>query len=108
VKACVIALVLLAACAKPAPVAVPPESEQSVVLLPTEQLAPSFVAQQKLSGRYGEREFSLDVVVQLAQGKLVLVGLTPFGTRASSYEGLFGAGRPDRARPTPNEARDGR
>jgi hypothetical protein len=79
-------LFLCAACARPTPVPVPAQSAHNVVLLPTEQLAPSFVAQQKLSGRYGEREFSLDVVVQLAQGKLTLVGLTPFGTRAFVLE----------------------
>jgi hypothetical protein len=86
VKARVLAVLLCAACARPTPVLVPAQSAQSVVLLPTEMLAPSFVAQQKLSGRYGEREFSLDVVVQLAQGKLTLVGLTPFGTRAFVLE----------------------
>jgi hypothetical protein len=76
------ALLACLACAHPRPVTLPEDRSASVILVPTGQLAPSFVAQQKLHGRYGEREFSLDVVVQLAQGKLTLVGLTPFGTRA--------------------------
>ena len=70
------------ACAHPKPVTVPADRNASVILIPTQGLSPNFVAQQKLHGRYGEREFSLDAVVQLAQGKLTLIGLTPFGTRA--------------------------
>ncbi len=70
------------ACAHPKPVSVPQDRSASVILVPTGELAPSFVAQQRLHGHYGEREFTLDVVVQLAEGKLTLIGLTPFGTRA--------------------------
>jgi hypothetical protein len=70
------------ACAHPHPAPPPPDRSASVILIPTQGLTPHFVAQQKLNGRYGEREFSLDVVMQVAQGKLTLIGLTPFGTRA--------------------------
>jgi hypothetical protein len=76
-------LLLVLGCggAKPQPV-VPGHGQDTVVLLPSQSLGPSFVAQQRLHGKYGEKEFTLDVVVQLAQGKLTIVGLTPFGTRA--------------------------
>ena len=75
-------LLTLWGCAHPTPVAVPADRSASVILVPTGELAPNFVAQQRLHGRYGEREFTLDVVVQLAEGKLTLIGLTPVGTRA--------------------------
>ncbi len=48
----------------------------------SEKLGAPFLVQQHLRGRYGEHKLSLDVVVQLAGGRLTLVGLTPFGSRA--------------------------
>lgn len=80
-------LLVLLGCGGAQTVALPPQDPAStVVLLPTEELGQSFMAQQKLEGRYGERDFSLDVVLQLVSGKLTLVGLTPFGTRAFVLE----------------------
>jgi hypothetical protein len=55
-------------------------------LAPSETLGRPFVVQQSLRGSYEEHDISLDVVVQLANGKLTLVGLTPFGSRAFVLE----------------------
>jgi hypothetical protein len=79
-------LLSLTACGGSRPQANAPQGEPAVVLVPSERLAPPFVVQQKLTGRHGERDFSLDVVVQLSRGKLTLMGLTPFGSRAFVLE----------------------
>jgi hypothetical protein len=79
-------LVLFVGCAHPTPVAVPAHPAHTVVLKPTAELGRSFMAQQRLTGRYGDKEFAMDVVLQLAGGKLTLIGLTPFGTRAFVLE----------------------
>lgn len=73
-----LALALVACASRP--------SAQLGGLTPSHELAPPFVVQQKLHGRHGERALSLDVVVQLSAGKLTLVGLTPFGSRAFVLE----------------------
>jgi hypothetical protein len=72
-----------------------PRSEQATVpayslagvLVPTEQIhvAP-FVVQQRIKGLYRGGEVSIDCVVQWKDGKLTVLGLTPFGTRAFSIE----------------------
>lgn len=41
-----------------------------------------FLTRQALVGRYGEREFRGEVVVQKVGDKVTLVGMTPFGTKA--------------------------
>jgi len=56
------------------------------LLVPTSELGPPFVVQQRLKGQYGTRDTTLDCVVQLADDKLTVVGLTPFGTRAFVVE----------------------
>jgi hypothetical protein len=86
VKRLLLTLLLAVGCARPQPVTVPSQPANTVVLLPTEQLGKGFMAQQRLSGKYGDKEFAVDMVLQLAGGKLTLVGLTPFGTRAFVLE----------------------
>lgn len=85
-KRLVVTLLLVAGCAHPKPVPVPSAPANTVVLLPTQQLGKGFMAQQRLSGKYGDKEFAVDMVLQLAGEKLTLVGLTPFGTRAFVLE----------------------
>ncbi|MFT3921055.1 MAG: DUF3261 domain-containing protein [Myxococcales bacterium] len=63
-----------------------PAREYPGYLAPSGTLGRPFVVQQSLRGTYGEHDLSLDVVVQLANGKLTLVGLTPFGSRAFVLE----------------------
>ncbi len=63
-----------------------PAREYPGYLASTELLKPSFMLRQRLRGSYQDHDLSLDVVVQLAQGKLTLVGLTPFGSRAFVLE----------------------
>lgn len=41
-----------------------------------------FLTRQALVGRYGEREFHGEVVVQKKGGALTLIGVTPFGAKA--------------------------
>ena len=41
-----------------------------------------FMTRQALVGRYGEREFHGEVVVQKVGDKVTLIGVTPFGTKA--------------------------
>jgi Protein of unknown function (DUF3261) len=47
---------------------------------------PPFVLEQRLRGRYGEREVDAHVVLQWHEGLLRLVGLAPFGARAFVVE----------------------
>jgi len=63
-----------------------PAREYPGYLESSETLGRPFVVQQTLEGTYNGKDISLDVVVQLAQGKLTLVGLTPFGSRAFVLE----------------------
>ena len=51
-------------------------------LISTAELHGDFMARQKLSGRFGEREFAFEAVLQLSGGTLTVLGLTPFGTKA--------------------------
>lgn len=41
-----------------------------------------FLTRQALVGRYGEREFHGEVVVQKVGGAITLIGVTPFGAKA--------------------------
>lgn len=70
---------------KPRPKAAPAYA-MTGVLLPTSELAPPFQLQQRIQGVYEGREVSIDCVVQLDRGKLTVVGLTPFSTRAFVIE----------------------
>jgi hypothetical protein len=51
-------------------------------LIDTSEMGASFMARQKLAGRFGEQEFRFEAVLQLHGGKLTVLGLTPFGTKA--------------------------
>lgn len=64
----------------------PPSHAHYGALVPTGDLGPPFVVEQTLSGQYGTQDIKLDCVVQLQKGKLTLLGLTPFGTRAFLIE----------------------
>jgi Protein of unknown function (DUF3261) len=75
-------LCLVAACggARPPPAA-------PVTLQPLAADArPPFVLEQRLHGRYGEREVDAHVVLQWHEGVLRLIGLAPFGARAFVVE----------------------
>ncbi len=51
-------------------------------LVRSERLAPSMLLRQRLHGKFGARQFDVDCVLQVVHGKLTIVGLTPFGSRA--------------------------
>jgi hypothetical protein len=51
-------------------------------LISTAEMGDDFLARQKLEGRFGEREFAFQAVLQLHEGTLTVLGLTPFGTKA--------------------------
>lgn len=51
-------------------------------LIPTQELEGQFMARQKLKIVFEEREFEFGAVLQIAEGKLTVLGLTPFGTKA--------------------------
>lgn len=55
-------------------------------LISTEALTQDFLARQKLEGKFGEREFKFEAVLQLRGGTLTVLGLTPFGTKAFVLE----------------------
>ena len=85
--ATLLSLLLVSACSRvDKPHSQVPAHAVAGVLLPTEQLGPSFVVEQRLHGNYEKREITLDCVVQLVEGTLTIVGLTPFGTRAFVIE----------------------
>ncbi|HVZ33786.1 MAG TPA: DUF3261 domain-containing protein [Polyangiaceae bacterium] len=80
-------LLLASACgARQKPESALPAHTAAGVLLPTDDLGPPFMVEQRLHGHYGERDVSLDCVVQLQEGTLTVVGLTPFGSRAFVIE----------------------
>jgi hypothetical protein len=78
---------LLLACSHPKPPEspVPPYALRGV-LRPTGELSPPFTVQQRIHGKYAGGDATIDCVVQLQNGKLTVVGLTPFGTRAFVIE----------------------
>lgn len=51
-------------------------------LIDTQDMGPDFLARQKLKGSFGERDFAFEAVMQLRDGTLTVLGLTPFGTKA--------------------------
>jgi len=99
-----IALVLLLAGCRPGDPASDPEStsQAAVVedpgqgpatapgypgaLISTDAMTRDFMARQQLEGTFGEREFKFDAVLQLRNGTLTVLGLTPFGTKAFVLE----------------------
>lgn len=84
---CIVLLTLgFTACAHPKRVSQVPAYDLRGVLVSTEGLGPPFVVQQRIQGRYQGGDASMDCVVQLSGGKLTVLGLTPFGTRAFVIE----------------------
>lgn len=55
-------------------------------LISTELLTRDFLARQQLAGKFGDREFKFEAVLQLRDGTLTVLGLTPFGTKAFVLE----------------------
>lgn len=55
-------------------------------LISTDAMTRDFLARQQLSGKFGEREFKFEAVLQLRNGTLTVLGLTPFGTKAFVLE----------------------
>jgi hypothetical protein len=51
-------------------------------LISTADMGADFLARQKLKGTFREQEFAFEAVLQLHGGKLTVLGLTPFGTKA--------------------------
>jgi hypothetical protein len=81
-----LSLFAAAACGPKPPPASAPAYELAGVLLPTSELAPPFQIRQRIHGKYQGRDVTIDCVVVLDQGKLSVVGLTPFSTRAFVIE----------------------
>ena len=60
----------------------PPAPDQGR-LVPTEQMQGAFLLRQRIVARFRDRTVpALDAALQLHEGELSLLGLTPFGTRA--------------------------
>lgn len=55
-------------------------------LISTEAMTQDFLARQRLEGKFGDREFKFDAVLQFRDGTLTVLGLTPFGTKAFVIE----------------------
>jgi hypothetical protein len=51
-------------------------------LISTAEMGRDFLARQRLKGTFGEQDFAFEAVLQLHDGKLTVLGLTPFGTKA--------------------------
>ncbi len=76
-------VIALAACRPPARSAPPDRPSDPVVLQDTRAIdVPPFVARQRVTARYGDRSHTFDAVLQLAGGRLTMLGLSPFGTKA--------------------------
>ena len=74
---------MLPACAAPPPRSQPPPPEPPA-LVSTLEIPGDFVLRQQVAFRTGERSGSFEAVVQKHCDELVVVGLTPFGSRAFS------------------------
>lgn len=85
--ACILGVAGALAACHPKPKAKPePAYAVAGVLLPTAELAPRFQIRQRIHGKYQGREVTIDCVVLLDKGKLSVLGLTPFSTRAFVIE----------------------
>lgn len=83
-------LILVAALGCGARQAPMPATNVALPVLSPEAARP-FVLEQRLRGKYGEREVDAQVVLQWHEGVLRLVGLAPFGARAFTVEQRGGA-----------------
>lgn len=68
------------------PDGVTPKSGYPGELISTDAMQPDFLARQQLSGKFQDREFKFEAVLQLRNGTLTVLGLTPFGTKAFVLE----------------------
>lgn len=87
--AAVLGAVVLAACAGPQPVAPggvgapgPASHGDPGVLHPPSEFPGAFLDRQTITARYGDWTARFDAVLQKRGDELVLLGLTPFGSRA--------------------------
>lgn len=55
-------------------------------LVSTDEIEGEFMARQKLSGSFGDKQFRFEAVLQMRDGTLTVLGLTPFGTKAFLLE----------------------
>jgi hypothetical protein len=79
------ALLLLAGCASSRPEPTPLEIDAiRSQLRPSHEIEADFSARQRLRFRFADRAGSLDAVLQVHCGEVVIVALTPFGTRLFS------------------------
>ncbi len=51
-------------------------------LVPPLGFGPDMLLRQRLHGRFGNKKFELECVLQVVEQTLTIVGVTPFGTRA--------------------------
>jgi hypothetical protein len=63
-----------------------PETGYPGELISTEDMSRDFLARQQLSGKFQDRDFKFEAVLQLRNGTLTVLGLTPFGTKAFVLE----------------------
>lgn len=80
-------LVALAACAGPPEQhGRPREADYPGALVPTVAIPGAFLWRQQLAAEYGDRTVSFEAVLQKKAERLVVLGLTPYGTRAFVIE----------------------
>lgn len=76
------ALLLAACCPPPGAGFVLRAEDYPGALHPPSALGPDFMWRQRLTARFGDREESFEAVLQKVGDELVLLGLTPFGSKA--------------------------
>ncbi len=79
------ALVICVGCAG-RPRSAPPSVAYPGTLVPTERITGDFLLRQTIAAHYRERDVEFSAVVQKQGGALLLLALTPFGSRAFSLE----------------------
>jgi hypothetical protein len=80
--ATVVAILLSSACRPRVP---PPDTYPGELIEPS-TIAGDFMIRQRVQGTYGERDVVFDAVVQKQGGSLVVLTLTPYGSRAFLIE----------------------
>jgi len=88
-RSALLALVVLGpACAhqEPPPAAAPPVAPTAAEIPPADALPGAFTVRQKLKATSGKGGGSFEAVLQKRPGKLTLVGITPYGSRAFLLE----------------------
>lgn len=80
-----VVLLSLAACNGP-PERPPTELDYPGVLVPASEVPGAFLWRQQIAAEYGPRTVSFEAVLQKKGEKVVVLGLTPYGTRAFVIE----------------------